>query len=131
MNPKSKEFKKLQETWYAKLRLKDPEFKDIEQNEHSLRLFHATYFSDSRRNDPNVVAAKMEYYRLAGHFLYDHKFDSTLEKTIWQMHSDGKSIRTIEKVLKAKGQAVYRDLINRILMRLDDEMVTKCRQSKT
>ncbi len=125
MNNRSKEFKELQAKWYAKL--KKTGFEDLEQNEYSLRLFHSTYFSDSRRNDPQVVAAKLEYYRLAGHFLYDHKFENALERTIWQMHADGKSIRTIEKVLKAKGQAVYRDLINRILMRLDDEMVTKCR----
>lgn len=121
---KTKEFKALQDKWYKILAQKD--FEDIEKNEHSLKLWHADYFADARRNDENVIQAKQEYYRLAGQFLFEYKFKNPMEKRIWQLHSDGKSIREIERTL-TKGYKTYKDHIHRILQALEVEMINKCK----
>jgi hypothetical protein len=58
-----------------------------------------------------------EYYRLAGHFLYEHRFETQLEKTIWQYHAEGMSTRKMEHKVKRK-----KSYIHEIIMRLAFEM---------
>jgi len=45
------------------------------------------------------VKRTKEYYRLAGHFLYDYKFKNATEKMIWKLHSEGLAYRKISELL--------------------------------
>lgn len=124
---KTKEFKALKAKWDKKLEKSG--FDDIERD-GNLKLFHSVYFADPRRYDENVVEAKHQYYNIAGVFLNEHKFANTLEKKIWQLHSEGKSIREIEKAL-AKVYRTYKDHIHKTLQALQAEMINKCKTLKT
>lgn len=88
------DLKALQKIWYEKL--KKSGFVDIEDTNSSkqyLKSWHSIYFHC--RYTPQSFEEKQEYYRRAGIFLHDHKFDSRLEKAIWSLHSEGMSIQKI------------------------------------
>lgn len=114
MNPKSKEFQKLQKQWYKKL--EKTGFKDAEQEDGNLKVWESSYFSS--RYSEGAFSAKEDYYRLAGQFLHSHKFETPKEQRIWSLHAEGKSIRTIAKELKT-----YPQKIHAIIQRLSKEMV--------
>ena len=107
MKPQSQQLKKLQKTWYAKL--KKLGFDDIEQSNGKLKEWSTSRFLPSRNNDLSseqialANQAKEQYYRIAGQFLYDHKFDNKIEKFIWEKHAEGNSFVTISMMLKEKG----------------------------
>lgn len=104
---KTPEFKKLQEQWYKKL--KKSGFKDIEQNEDRLMVWDSTEF---QKNYSEIkFKARESYYRMAEHFLTNHKFTSEAERYTWQLHSEGKSIREIIKLMRARGFKAYMDLV--------------------
>lgn len=92
----SKDFKDLQSQWNDKL--KDDGFEDIEQDDGNLKRWDSVFFKINQ-NDVQFEA-KETYYRLAGNFLYEHKFANELERTIWKMHSTGESLRHITKALE-------------------------------
>lgn len=119
---KTKEFLALQKTWYNKLAAKG--FQDIENSNDSLRLYHSEYFADPRRHSPISVEARENYFRIAGQFYNDHKFENAWDKEVWGMHAEGLSIREIAAKLKRKG---YKDKINLALMRLEIEMINKAK----
>lgn len=122
MNPKDKDFKKLQDLWYAKLEKSG--FKDIEQDEQ--------YFKSSpdifrAKPDKVWIESKIEYYRLAGQMLHDYTFQSNLEKIVWELHSDGKSLDKIIDILKDRKIKTYRWQAQQIIERLAEVMVSSCR----
>lgn len=88
--------KSLQDEWDQKLR--DSGFEDIEDR-HSpremLKTWHSTQFA--RRFNKERFDARRDYFDRATHFLHSHPFRSVLEKTIWELHSEGKSLREIAK----------------------------------
>ena len=87
---------KLKEIWAKKL--KDSGFEDIETPLGGLKRYDKDYFFH-----PDMVERagfSRHYYDLARAFLNDYKFDSTLDKTIWEQHSEGKSVRYIAKLLQ-------------------------------
>ena len=95
--------KALIREWNRKL--KRSGFEDIENDKSQLRVsstslarrsYHNQYFEDRIE----VYNARLEYYRMAEHFLYDHTFDNDLDKTIWQMHSEGISFRHIAEYVR-------------------------------
>lgn len=124
-NFKTKQFKKLQKHWYG--RLAKEGFDDIERNDNS------NLKTDALTNVLHLYSVdqfniKEDYYRLAGQFLHEHKFDSDLERTIWYMHSEGISVVNIIKSLKAKKQVAYKDLIHGIVKKLANEMKLKVKK---
>ncbi len=121
MTPNSKEFKKLQAKWYKKL--KNSGFEDIEDTKGYLKEWSSKYLKKS--NGGVKAKAKEEYYRLTGQFLYDHKFESPLEKRIWRMHAEGMSGESITAILKAKKVNIYHNKVKRIIKNLANLMVTK------
>lgn len=123
MDKNSKEFLALKRKWYAKL---DKEgFKDIE-NEAGLLKKWSSYWLRSKHTSA-TFDAKQEYYRLAGQFLHDYQFGSALDRIIWEMHSEGDSVRGIAVALKKRGFKVYKRLVHETLMRLSDIMADRCR----
>lgn len=116
MDPKSKSFKELQAKWYGKLKAKG--FDDIERPDGQL----AAWASRSKPNDRDVGLreAKEEYYRLAGHFAYDYKFETSKDRYLWLKHSEGVSIRNIVILLGKKGIKTNKRAV--------DEAIRKYRQ---
>jgi hypothetical protein len=127
MNSQNKEFVELQEQWYKKL--KDSGFDDIEKNETYLIVNSSSKFNSKRnqvgsmQNVIDGINSRTEYYRIAGHFLYDYKFANDLDKFIWELHSEGISVRNITLKLKEKGIDLCRASAGVKLLGLKKEMI--------
>jgi len=111
----SDEFIALRRKWYAELKKKG--FVDHE-DEIDLKEYAS---SPVKRRDLKRKGVSLEnqqeYYRLAGHFLYDHKFEAELEKTIWQYHAEGMSIRKMERKVGRK-KSYISEIINRLAAKM-------------
>jgi hypothetical protein len=106
--------KDLQDEWYKKL--KESGFEDAENSGghisqkavladlvHTIRRWNKG--PDLSHNEAYGLAIhqyqdKVEYYRIAGHFLYDHCFDTENERLIWSHHAEGDTTPEILKKLK-------------------------------
>ncbi len=135
MSKRQAELKKQQDIWYKKLAASG--FEDIEQDENLLKRWASSAFTgkvNGARYDEkkSAIDATEEYYRIAGHFLYEHKFSSAFERTIWEMHSEGKSLRDISKALRnsIKLMKTNKDNINPIVKKLADIMLTKYKRDQ-
>jgi hypothetical protein len=117
----TEDFKRLQSKWYKKLAKEG--FSDIE-NEKDLKVLHSTWFH-ARHKEKNIHEthnAKREYFRLAGIFLHVHEFASDLEKTIWELHTDGFYLREIATKLRTKQNKVNKDNVRLTLQKLTQAM---------
>lgn len=120
----SRQFKALKDSWYKKL--KKSGFNDIETADGALKKSHTDLFSVYHADYGSIyLEAKEEYFRLARQLLHDYKFSTPQQKLVWQLHSEGLSIRTIIKVLKSKNYPGYRDLVHGIIKKLSKEMRAK------
>lgn len=131
MRHQSKEFKKLQKVWARKL--KQSGFDDIEQDEDTLKNWASTYFRGKHHGfyfSESLIfhSAKEEYYRLATHFLNDHEFENPINRVIWQMHSEGKSIRDIVKHLSKLRIKIARNKVHYTCQNLAKIMLEKYRE---
>lgn len=109
---KTKEFKALHAKWEK--RLEKEGLPDLETADGQLKgISHASFFK-AHYNQVDAEA-KEEYYRQAGYFLYDHKFQTELERKIWELHCEGVSIRDIVVILKKKHYRVYKRLVHETL----------------
>lgn len=118
MKPDSKEFKALQAKWDKKL--KDRGFDDIEQRDGNLKVWSSFFFK--KRHNPILFEAKEEYYRAAGKFLYDHKWTSKKDRTIWELHCQGKSARVIVKEMKSRHFRINKPMVHQIINKYVAEM---------
>lgn len=100
---KSRSFKKLQHKWDKKL--KESGFEDIEDRNSKmefLKQWHGGYFQR------NWDGSRYEYFLKASAFLNSYLFQSEIEKSIWEGHADGKTIREIAKELSHQKDAVHK-----------------------
>lgn len=77
-------------------RLKESGFQDIEDRDsprEMLKSWHSTLFI--HRYDKERFSARQQYFELATQFLNAHEFNSDLEREVWFLHSEGKSLREI------------------------------------
>lgn len=114
------EYKSIQKEWYSKL--KQEGFEDIETFDHKgipHDMMKKDFYIDIAKN-PEQYAAKTEYYRLAGQFLNDYKFNTLLDRNIWFAHSEGQSIREIPAFLDTT-PPLTKDIVHRALKRLKVE----------
>lgn len=119
--PKAESFADIQKKWYAKL--KKSGFEDAERPEGD--RFALKNPSEACKRDIVIkdYYAKLEYYSMARKFIHDYKFESNLEKVIWEYHSEGVSVRNIAKLLKkVKVMKPNKDNVALIVARLADEM---------
>lgn len=100
--PNDKLLQKLQKEWYAKLR--ESGFKDIEQADGNLKIW-SRFFKG--KLDTLQGEAKAQYFRAAGQFLHSHQFASEYDKTIWDMHANGISGRSIARQLRVNKNTVF------------------------
>lgn len=137
MTFKSPSFKKLQAKWYKKI--KDKGFEDIEKDEIYLNSFSGDFslVPDELSEDDGkhiskrtltldyVIAnggtissdIKAAYFRWCGVMLHSFKFKNKRIKGMFEMHSNGESLRTIGKKFK-----VGKDTVDRALKVLIKEM---------
>jgi hypothetical protein len=92
---KDKNFQKLQQKWYAKLEKSG--FKDIEQDEDNLKRWSSDF---TTKKFLDTYEAKADYYYMATQFLNDYKFETQIERVIWEYHAEGISNRNVAKLLK-------------------------------
>lgn len=109
-------------------KLKKSGFEDIEVRSDNngpgtLKIWALNVIHHNQERHAVEIEATQEYYILAGQFFHHHEFKSKKEKAIWELHSAGTSIRNIEKLLRKRRFKVYKDLINRTIMRLTEEML--------
>jgi len=123
---KDKEFLKLQKQWYKKVK-KETDFKDIEQDEDHLVDWSDRFY---RQKFLDTYEAKAEYYYMATHFLNDYKFETTLDKIIWEYHSNGISFTNISKLLKKVRKKVSRDQVEIVINKLKTAMRKLYKENK-
>lgn len=98
----SKQFKKLQKEWYNKIA--STGFEDVE-------LFNETFGNAERcyLKRPSFKwalkwdSAILEHFRIARNFLAHGIFASDLDKKIWELYTEGLSIRQIASKLTKEG----------------------------
>ena len=118
MSNNTKEFKKLQDQWYAKL--KKEGFKDIEQDEDHLKSYASTDLINNYT--PETFAIKENYYIAAGHFLHSYEFKCKADRLIWEYHSEGKALVEIVKLLKKHRIKSYKNKVHETVKTLRNEM---------
>lgn len=116
-NKKLSDFDKLKAKWYKKLEKSG--FEDIESSEDRLKSYSNKFArKDEYMNSVDTWETKAEYYYIAEYFLNTHKFNSKLEKSIWEYHANGISVRNIVNILKKvrieTNKIVVWDTINRL-----------------
>lgn len=112
-NPyRTKEFKELFDHWNKKLvesghdeienfnRRQDP----ILKRYHTLKL---------NERDIDDILEREAYHRAARHFIYEYKFESDEDKKIWELHTEGLSVRKIAKEL-IKGKSTICNIVRKI-----------------
>ena len=111
---KTPKLAKLKAKWYAKLKKKG--FEDIEHDEDHLKLYSERFVV---RNlgayaNPTLTSAKVEYYSACRKFQSSYTFKNKKEKGMFEMHSEGISIRDIATKYKTSRRKVH-ELIKRLV----------------
>lgn len=81
--------------WYKKL--EESGFVDIEQDEDNLKSWSAKF---ATKKSQELWKAKESYYHMATHFLNDYKFETPIEKIIWEYHAEAISVQDISRILR-------------------------------
>jgi len=95
----NKEFKKLKNSWYEKL--KKSGFEDIEYKDGSLKSSAFRRQRDKNKHYTQIqIDAVQAYYRMAFHFLHEYEFESEFDRIVWEYHTNGIGTRSISKLLQ-------------------------------
>lgn len=129
----------LKLSWYGKLKSKG--FKDIEQEDNELLKTWSSRLYTSRINGATYSEKEVyyhsveEYYRLAGHFLYEYPFQTSLDRFIWQHHSEGKTISATVALVRKSGikskKVCNKRNIHETIQRLCKKMIAQYSTKKT
>lgn len=101
------QFKKLQDKWYRKLEKSG--FEDIEDTNsprEMLKTWDSQYFLHI--GTPMQFEARQIYFEMCTNFLNTHKFISEADKAIWELHTEGFSLREIAKKKKRSTDAIFK-----------------------
>ena len=85
-----KKFSDLQKEWYE--RIKQEGFVDIEYPSSRPKY---EYIESAEK-----LISTQNYYSICADFLKDYNFSSELDREIWNLHSEGYSIRQTGSILK-------------------------------
>ncbi len=108
---KPNDYEKLRAIWYKKLEREG--FNDIEQDEDNLKSWSSQF---KRKVSLDSWQAKAAYYYMAESFLNDYKFESRVERIIWEYHANGISIRDIVKLLQKVRIKRHKEQVNAVIM---------------
>ena len=113
---KSKELKRLQKEWYKKL--KDDGFEDIEYMDKNQDpqewLKGNSKFSPMYDDQMAVIEAEVDhsctedYFRAAADLLFEGIFDTEEDRYVWEMHSNGATLRGIAKEIGCSHPRILR-----------------------
>lgn len=104
----TREFSKLQKEWARKL--KESEFQDLEPNEGCRLPGEINVKREAVR--PLRIQSTVEYYCQASKFLWDFKFKTKKERTIWLYYSEGYTYREIARLIGDKNHNNVHKFIN-------------------
>ena len=117
----SRDFKKLQSKWYAKI--KKHGFEDAETLNGKLKISARQVL---RKSVLATKQSKEDYTAMADDFLHSHSFKNELEKIIWEYHANGLGAPAIAETLrKAKITKTNRTTVAAIIDELKVIMKAK------
>lgn len=112
-------FKKLNAKWTEKL--KKGGFKEQEETMETLDIHGVKKVGDRLKTwavslfrgrfNSTTYEAQLTYFRLAGHFLHDHKFDNGIERAIWGHHAEGMPTARIDAVVGTTAGKAQRTVV--------------------
>lgn len=112
---KPKTLQQLKTIWYDKLAKSG--FEDIEERNSPRQMLKRWHAADFRkRSTPETYIAKRDYFQQATEFLNWYEFSGPRERKIWELHSEGATIREIAKKVRLK-----KDKVHRIIKKLRKE----------
>ena len=111
MSQKDDDLIELRKYWYDKL--KKNGFKDIETIHGTIKDWPAARLR--RDYTPERFKEKQTYYQIASQVTWEYCFESPLEKQIWELHSDGYSLRDISKKIRTDQNKMNKDKIKKII----------------
>lgn len=118
---KAKSYEELKKIWYTKL--KKSGFEDAESDENHLKTWSSNKFAAKALVQNGGWQAKAAYYQMAERFLAEFKFETRLERQIWEYHTNAISIRDIAETLnKTKVINTNRQAVWLVIRRLEDIM---------
>jgi hypothetical protein len=115
---KTKKFKKLFDKWNKKLvESGHDEIEDFSLPEPPLKSWDNFKF---KKPSPEQFDAKQSYFQSARTLLEIYEFESEIHRKIWELHSEGFSIRQI--VTKINKKKFKRDSIHNIILHIKKEL---------
>ena len=100
-----------------KLKVWDPKIRQwqIVRLERQLKCWH-----DSKFKAIDIIqrTAIEEYFRLAREMIHTFKFETVLEKKIWELHADGKSRRQIADAIKNRKTKYQQAWVGEIIKKI-------------
>lgn len=114
----------LKAAWNAKVESSGVE--NIEDDSGLLKEWASSAGArDIRVGRLEAMKAREQYYRAAGHFLWEYEFETDLDRKIWEMHANGRPAIEISRTLKLQRKG--KDAILNAINRLAKVMGVKCR----
>ncbi len=110
---RTKNFLKLKDQWYKKLAKSG--FEDIENTslpDPDLKHCDVIRFN---KVTPDAYETRTKYFSNCRDLLNTYKFETKLHKRIWELHSEGLSLREIETVIKKRYK---KDSIHNIIRKI-------------
>lgn len=99
----------LLDKWNKKLEKYDDCNAEDTGDERKLKDWHSFKWKDINLID---YEAKAKYYSNCSDILNSYSFENSLHRRIWELHTEGLSLRDIEKAIKYK---LKKDWINQII----------------
>lgn len=108
----TEEFKRLNKEWQKKL--EESGFEDIEKSDNDFIRQHQVFTADKVQSEGG-----REYYLLCQKILREYDFKDNLHRLIFELHTEGKSVREISTFLQLNSErtlkkSVISDVINKI-----------------
>lgn len=119
MSRNDKDYKKLQAKW-AK-RLTKSGFVDVERPNGTL-INYDSHRLREMNPDTATLEARQRYYELARQFYHDHVFETSTEKEVWRLHSEGVTYKETVKAIKRK---MSWSSVQRLVVRLAGVMLSQ------
>lgn len=114
------EFRSLEKQWYD--RLKQGGFEDIEDTRSSRRYLKEWDFNFFRMSFNEITyQATIEYYSQAKKILKEYPFKRKIDRTIWNLHTQGVSCRKIAGEIKVLRKSMVHLIIFEIAQLIKNE----------
>lgn len=117
---KKSEYQKQRDIWYKKL--EESGFEDAERLDGTLKSWSSKFCRFANKTSIDTWEAKAAYYRMSESFLTNHKFETELDRVIWEYHANALSVRDIATTLGKIGIKTNKDAVLAVVKRLEAVM---------